>query len=319
MERKRDQMKKQRILVVSSSNMDFVMKVGKMPEAGQTVTETRGYSYVPGGKGANAAMTFAKLGADCIFCAKLGNDQHAQRLKKLYDDCGIDTRFVTNDRNSPTGLAAIVVEDNGANRIVCYPGSNSSLGPDDVEDAFTTLPDAVFVQLEVPEEAVVAAAEQAKRLGVPLFVDAGPARRGYPIDRLAPIEILSPNETETFALTGVMPNNSDNCLLAASELMRMTQAKYVVIKLGGRGAYIHDGRSSQLLSAYECEVVDTTAAGDAFTAALTLEYLNTHDICHSVKYANAVGALVVGRAGASTSIPDAAEVERFIRMRGIRL
>lgn len=302
-----------RVLVVSSANMDFVMRVGRMPEAGQTVIERRSYDYVPGGKGANAAVSLARLGADCVFCARLGNDNHAQRLKALYEESGIDTRFIINDRNTPTGLASIIVEENGSNRIIVYPGANAALTPDDVEDAMTCLPDAVFLQFEIPTEAVVAATQFAKKRNIPVFLDAGPARRNYPLDRLAPLEVISPNETETFALTGIMPNTINDCLRAATVLMQKVETKYVVIKLGSRGAYIHDGKYSQLVAAHEVEAIDTTAAGDAFTAAMTLEYLKRGDIVRAVNYATAVGALVVSRPGASSSLPTAAQVDEFIR------
>ncbi|MBE6613101.1 MAG: ribokinase [Ruminococcaceae bacterium] len=311
---------KHRILVVSSANMDFVMKVGEMPNAGQTIIETRGYDYVPGGKGANAAVALARLGADSVFCAKLGTDNHGQILKDLYKENGVDTRFIRYDRTVPTGLAAIVVEDNGDNRIIVYPGANSTMNEGNVEEAFNCLPDAVFVQFEIPDEAVIAATKYAKKQGIPVIVDAGPARADYPLEKLtAPLEIISPNESECFALTGIMPNNTENCLKAAVKLQSRVESKYVVIKLGGRGAYIHDGRFSQLIPTYEGKVVDSTAAGDAFTAAMTLEYLRSHDIVRAVKYANAVGTMVVGKAGASSSLPTADEVETFIRMRGITL
>ncbi len=308
---------KKRILVVSSANMDFVMNVGKLPEAGRTVVERRGYSYIPGGKGANAALTLARLGADCIFCAKLGSDANGQRLRALYSENGIDTRFITFDKKAPTGLAAIVVEENGDNRIIAYPGANERLSVGDVEDAMTTLPDAVFLQFEIPEKAVVATTKFAYEKHIPVFIDAGPAYVGYPLDELAPLEVISPNESETYALTGVMPNTMDNCLRASTVLMQKVQTKYVVIKLGERGAYIHDGKYSRLITPYECDAVDTTAAGDAFTAAMTHEYLKTGDIVKAVKYANAVGGIVVSRVGASSSIPTAAEVDSFIKERGI--
>ena len=303
---------KKRVLVVGSANMDFVMNIGRMPEAGQTLLERRGYSYVPGGKGANAAISLARLGADSVFCARLGNDSHGQRLKALYEANGIDTRFITTDKNIPTGLASIMVEDNGENRIIVYPGANMRLSAADVEDAITCIPDAVFLQLEIPHEAVIAATEFAGKKNIPVFMDAGPARPDYPLEKLGRLEVISPNERETLALTGILPSNVNNCLRAATVLMQKVETKYVVIKLGAKGAYIHDGKYSQLIAAHECEVIDTTAAGDAFTSAMTLEYLRSGDITRAVKYGTAVGAVVVGRAGASTSLPTADEVDKFI-------
>lgn len=310
---------KKRVLVVSSANMDFVMRVGKMPEGGQTVVEKRGYDYIPGGKGANSALALARLGADSIFCTRLGCDNHGQKLKALYNDSGIDTRFIVSDKSAPTGLAAIVVEEDGQNRIIVYPGANERITADDVEDAMTCLPDAVFMHFEVPFEAVAAATEFANKKKIPVFIDAGPARTDYPLEKLGRLEVISPNESETLALTGIMPNNADNCLRAAYELMKRVDTKYVVIKLGGRGAYIYDGTYAKLLTTYEGPVVDTTAAGDAFTAALTLEYLKSGSIERAVKYANAVGTIVVGKEGASSSLPTAAQVDEFIRANGIVL
>jgi len=312
-------MQKKRILVISSANMDFVMRVKRVPDAGQTIVETHSYGYVPGGKGANAALALARLGGDSVFCACLGNDANGRQLHELYDNSGIDTRFIRHDRTVPTGLASILVEDDGNNRIIVYPGANQSLTRADIEDAFTCLPDAVFLQFEIPDAAVIAATEYAKGYGIPVFVDAGPARVGYPLSGLAPLEVISPNENETFALTGIMPNDSANCMKASIKLMQAVSAKYVVIKLGGRGAYIYDGKYAQLVPTYEGEVVDTTAAGDAFTAALTLEYLKCGNILRACRYANAVGTMVVGKAGASTSLPSEKEVAAFIAARGIVL
>lgn len=307
-------MNQKRVLVVSSANIDFVMRVGSIPQSGQTVIETRSYEYVPGGKGANSALTLAKLGADCVFCTRLGNDSNADRLQALYEENGIDTRFICRDRELPTGLASIIVEDSGANRIVVYPGANSKLSPDDVENALTCLPDALFLHFEIPEDAVITATKLAEKKNIPVVIDAGPARADYPLEKLGKVEIFSPNETETQALTGIIPSGTTDCLRAAIALKRRVDAKYIVIKLGARGAFIYDGTYSKHVTTYECEAIDTTAAGDAFTAAMTLQYLKTGDITQAVSYANAVGSIVVGRPGASTSLPTAAEVDEFIKM-----
>ena len=112
----------QRILVISSANIDFVQKMRRVPYAGETVVETDiGYSYVPGGKGANSAIAFARFGADCVFTCKVGRDANAKRLVQLYKSENIDTRYILEDPEVPTGLASILVEENGKNRIIVYP------------------------------------------------------------------------------------------------------------------------------------------------------------------------------------------------------
>lgn len=308
-----------RILVVSSANMDFVMNMHALPSAGQTVIDYGSYSFVPGGKGGNSAVAIRRLGGDCVFCARLGCDPNGELLSSLYNKEGIDTRFVVRDREAPTGLAAIMVEQNGVNRIVVYPGANMRIEPDDIDNAMTCYPDALFMQLEIDPEATIYAANAAARQGVPIFIDAGPATKSFPLDRLPPLEVFSPNETETEIFTGISPTTPDSCLRAAIALSKLVNAHYYVLKLGGRGVYIYDGLYYHCLPAYDTKVVDTTAAGDAFTAAFTLEYLRSGDVERAGKYGNAVGSLTVSRAGAYTSLPTADEVEEFLRRKGIRL
>ena len=310
---------KKRILVVSSANMDFVMNMNAIPAAGQTVIESNSYNYVPGGKGANSAVAIQRLGGDCVFCARLGNDANGAVLNNVYKKEGIDVRFIARDNENPTGLAAIMVEANGANRIVVYPGSNLAITTDDIDNAMTSYPDALFMQLEIDYEAIIYAANRAAQAGIPIFIDAGPANKDFPLDRLPPLEVFSPNETETEIFTGINPNSPDNCLRAAIALSKMVKAKYYVIKLGKRGVYVYDGLYYHCLPTYDVKVVDTTAAGDSFTAAFTLEYLRTGDAERAGKFGNAVGSLAVSRAGAYTSLPTADEVDEFIKARNIKL
>jgi len=300
-----------RILVVSSANMDVAAYTYKSPVAGQTVIGDT-YDFIPGGKGANAAITLSRLGGDSVFCANLGNDPNGAALMKFYEDIGIDTRFITLDRNEKTGLAIIIVENTGNNRIIVYPGANFKLSVANVEDAFTCYPDALFLHLEIPVETVIAATKFAKAQGIPIFIDAGPATKEFPLEDLAAVEVFSPNETETQVFTGVNPTTPEMCVKACMALANRIKAKYYVIKLGERGAFLYDGKFYKMLAPYDVDVVDTTAAGDAFTAALTLEYMRSGDIKRACEYANIVGSLTVSKAGASPSLPTASEVEQFV-------
>ncbi len=304
---------KKRILVVSSANIDFVQRVKKIPEGGETVIETLGYSYVPGGKGANSALSFARLGADTVFCTKVGRDDNAKKLRELYSTEGIDTRFICEDREEPTGLASIIVEENGQNRIIVYPGANKCLSENDVEEAFTCYPDGVFIQFEIPTEAVVAAARFAREKEIPFFVDAGPARADFPLEELCGVEIISPNETECEILTGIRPDSVQNCLKAAIRLATVTEAKYVVLKLGHRGSFVYDGKYYNIIPSHKVAVADTTAAGDVFTAALSYAYLKKGDILEAARFATIAGAICVSREGASTSIPYLSEINEFAK------
>ena len=129
-----------RILVVSSANMDFVQRMHRIPARGETVTEDLSYAYVPGGKGANSAVAFARLGTACVFCTCLGDDENGKVLRALYEKEGIDTSHIAISREVPTGLASIIVEEDGSNRIVVYPGANAVISEEDIRAAFDCLP-----------------------------------------------------------------------------------------------------------------------------------------------------------------------------------
>ena len=307
-------MKNQRILVISSANIDFVQRMRRIPYAGETVVENDiGYSYIPGGKGANSAITFARLGADCVFTCKLGRDSNAKRLTSIYRNEGIDIRYILEDPETPTGLASILVEENGKNRIIVYPGANMTMTAADIEEPFTCYPEAVYMQLEIPDEAILEAARRAHEANIPVFIDAGPARLDFPLKELGRVEIFSPNESETRIFTGIAPTNEETCLRAAIRLSTLVDAKYIVIKLGDRGAFIYDGREYYMIPAEQVEAVDTTAAGDVFTAAMVYVYLQNGNIVSAVKYATCAAAISVTRAGASSSIPTRAEVIAYAR------
>ena len=301
-----------KILTVSSANMDFVMDMPEIPASGQTVICTGAYKYVPGGKGANSAVAFARLGAESVFCTCLGNDTNGDTLLSIYNMEGIATDFIERTDESPTGLAAIMVDDLGANRIAVYPGANMKIGDKAIENAIASRPDALYMQMEIAHKSIVFAANAARAAGIPIFIDAGPADPKFPFEELPPLEIFSPNESETEILTGIFPKDGASCLAAAQKLSTLVRSHYYVIKLGERGCFVTDLTESFAQPSFKTSVVDTTAAGDSFTAALTLEYLKSGDIKLAARYANAVGALAVSKAGAIPSIPTQKDVDRFL-------
>ncbi len=300
---------KKKILLIGSSNMDLSMNVYKIPDAGETIIDDGGVAYTPGGKGANAAVAITKLGGECVFCTKLGADAHGQKLYNYYKDVGINTKYVKVDHDHPTGLAVVIKEGDGTNRIVVYPGANSHITTEAILEAFECNPDAVHIGFEIPFPTALAAAKIAAAKRIPIFIDPAPANKDFELENLPEIEIFAPNETETLEYTGIMPTGMENSLRAALALSRRVKAKYIVIKQGSRGAFLYDGKRYHTFPAIRADkTVDTTAAGDAFGAALLLEYLRSGDIKAAIKHGNAAGAITVTRAGASISIPTAEEV-----------
>ena len=300
--------------------MDLSMNMYKVPEVGQTLIDDGGVAYIPGGKGANAAVALTKLGSDCYFCAKVGADLHGQKLYQYYKELGINTTYLKVDRENPTGLAVVMKESDGNNRIIVYPGANGNLTADNITEAFECEPDALYLGFEIPFNVALAAARIASSRGIPIFVDAAPAGKDYPLENLPMVEVFSPmvevfspNETETETYTGILPQGTDSALRAALALYKRVKARYIVIKQGDRGAFVYDGKHFFVIPAIRIgKAIDTTAAGDAFTAALTIEYLRGSGIRNAVKFGVAAGAIAVTRRGAASSIPTDDEVRALV-------
>ena len=307
-------MSKKRVLVIGSSNLDFVMNMYKLPEAGESIVDNGGVAYVPGGKGANAAIALSRLGAESVLCAKLGADIHGQKLYNYYKELGLNTSYIKVDHDNPTGLAVVMKEGNGNTRRVVFPGANAELTTEMIMEAFESQPDALYLGFELPYPMVVTAAKVAASKGIPIFVDAAGATKDLDLEKLPPVEVFSPNEQEAFELTGITPSSMETSLRAALAIARKTKAKNVVIKQGARGAFLYDGKRYNTLPAVRADkTVDTTSAGDAFTCAMTLEYLrNGGDIKEAIKYGNVAGAITVTRPGATSSIPTEEEINAFL-------
>ena len=307
-------MSKKRVLVIGSSNLDFVMNMYKLPEAGESIVDNGGVAYVPGGKGANAAIALSRLGAESVLCAKLGADIHGQKLYNYYKELGLNTSYIKVDHDNPTGLAVVMKEGNGNTRRVVFPGANAELTTEMILEAFESQPDARYLGVELPYPMVVNAAKIAASKGIPIFVDAAGATKDLDLEKLPPVEVFSPNEQEAFELTGITPSSMETSLRAALAIARKTKAKNVVIKQGARGAFLYDGKRYNTLPAVRADkTVDTTSAGDAFTCAMTLEYLrNGGDIKEAIKYGNVAGAITITRAGATSSIPTEEEINAFL-------
>ncbi len=305
-----------RLLVVGSANIDFRIETSCIPRAGETLISDGKYVLTPGGKGANSAMAAARLGdTEVALCARLGDDNYGEQLRRYFTLNGINSRYIVTDKVEQTGSAFVLVENDGTNRIIVFKGANKRLCAADVDEAFKCSPDGVLVQFEGGPDAVAATALRAHKSGIPLFVDAGAVTRNWNMATIPECEIFSPNETETEILTGVRPASPSDCLKASISLCNRINIKYVVLKLGSRGCFVYDGKYCDLVSSYDVDEIDTTAAGDAFTAAIAAEYMRTGDIIHSARYANAVGALTVTRKGAIASLPTGDEVKAFLNGR----
>jgi len=303
-----------KILVVGSINMDLCLRVPRVPLAGESLVCNDNYYNIHGGKGANQAVAAARLGADVTFTGKVGDDSSGKELAASLVNEGICTDHLSTDADSRSGLAIIILEETGENRIIVYPESNMKLTPADVEKAFEHEYDAIITQFEVSEDVVIYACKKAKEKGIPVIVDAGPAQ-DFPIEEIKGVHILTPNETETLAMCDIVVNDIGSAGKASKILMERSNAQYIVIKAGSDGAYVYDGEKTVQIESHKVTPIDTTAAGDAFTAAMTIEYLRNKDIKKAVQYGNAAGAATVMKLGAQPSLPMIKDVEDILLTR----
>jgi len=302
-------MKPARIGIIGSANLDLVVRADHMPAPGENVLGDD-LRMIPGGKGANQAVAVARLGGRARFIGRVGRDSFGEMLLASLCADGVETDDLAAVADAPTGAALIVIDRNGQNSIVVAPGANRRLLPADVESLRPALEklDAILMQLEIPIETVVRTIRLAREINVPVILDAGPARHEEPPDEIFQVAILSPNEAEAGGLLGRAIRDLKEAEAAAREMLRRG-AGAVVLKLGAKGALLVTESECLHVPAHRVKVVDTTAAGDAFTAALALYRAEGLALPEAVRMANKAGALATTKLGAQPSMPTRAEVE----------
>ena len=271
---------------------------------------------VPGGKGANQAVAIAKLGVHCVLVARLGDDVFGRKSLENFQKESVDTRYVTLTPDTPSGVALITVDEAGNNAIVVAPGANARLAPEDIYRAQAEIcsAGAVVAQLEIPLATVQCVAELAHRAGVAFVLNPAPARKLSPA-LLAMVTVLTPNETEAQILTGVKVADPESARQAADRLLDMGP-KAVIVTLGSKGFLLAEGSHREYIAAEKVSVVDTTAAGDAFTGSLTVGVGQGHSLREAALFANRAAALCVTKMGAQPSMPTMGEVCAFVPSRG---
>ncbi len=297
-----------RAAVMGSINADMILQMPKVPEVGENLLGTQ-YSYACGGKGANQAIGLARLGAKTKMIGKVASDTNGHKLLQNLRENHVDVSGI-GTQGSQTGLAVILLDADGKNRIVVYEGANAEIDPVQAASYITDETDVLLVQFETKEDAVVECVNRSVQKGITTVVDCGPAK-AFALERMQGVTILSPNESETKALTGIFPENEQSILASSEILMQRSKAKFVVLKLGERGCAVWDGKQMKLLPAYPAKTVDTTAAGDCFTAAMALEFVRSGKILTACDLGNKAGSIAVSRMGAASSMPTADELFAF--------
>jgi ribokinase len=291
-----------RVIVVGSINIDLIVSVEALPGPGETVIGGT-FSHAPGGKGANKAAAAATLGASTALVGMTGDDDFGRTARDDLTELRVDLSHVGTGVK-PTGVALIIVDDRGENSIAVASGANEELDAHEVVEAINALArdgTVVLANLEVPDEAVLAAASTAHALGCSFVLNPAPARRlGWEMLRWC--DVLTPNEHEAAMLGWA----------SVDELMDQG-VKAVVVTRGREGASLYrPGEPRHDQPAFHIDSVDTTGAGDAFSAALAWAIAQGRALEEGVRLACGAGALATRKVGARASLPNAAEVEEFV-------
>jgi ribokinase len=312
-------MSRPRIVVIGSLVFDFVARAPRLPRKGETILGDR-FGMFPGGKGANQAVQAARLGAEVYLVGRIGDDVLGERLLASLKENGVATDFVRRDPAVKTAACCIHVDDQGQNAIIIVPEANLACSRADVDAAADVLRSAgvVVCQLEIALPTVEYAVGVAARQGVPVILNPAPAQP-LPAELLAQVTILTPNETEAEILTGMPVSPSSGAFAwesAVAQKLRMMGPQTVILTLGERGAYLATGDLEQHVPTYPVQVVDATAAGDAFTGALAVALGEGQLMDAAIRFANAAGTLATTRAGAQPSLASRAEVEGLLGQSG---
>jgi len=300
-----------KILVIGSSNIDFVVNVQYMPAVGETIIGNA-LSKIPGGKGANQAYACAKLGGDITFLSTLGDDDSGKLLIDNLSRAGVNTGLISVLKDTPTGMAIIYINKEGNNSIVVVSGANGLCSAEYLKnqsEAFQES-DIMIVQMEIPYDSVYYAVEKADKLGKTVILNPAPAPDYIPDEIYSCIDIITPNETELARLTGYGIDSFENIKEGCQALLRKG-VKNVLVTLGARGAMLVNNNEASIFAPPDIKVVDTTAAGDTFNAAIAVMLAEGRSYHDAIKFANIASTIAVSRKGAQTSVPARQEVDNF--------
>ena len=297
-----------KIVVIGSINMDLVTICDRAPNGGETLLGTE-FFQIPGGKGANQAVTIGKLGSRVVMLGKVGDDLFGKELLSSMDKNGVDIQFIEKAPVS-TGIAKIVVEKNGQNRILVVPRANSYVDIEYIDNHLDVIKDCdvVIGQLEIPISTVEYAFKKAKEYGKITILNPAPAIK-LSEELIKNSDYIIPNESELEVITGMKIESFDGIIEAAKKVIKMG-VKGLIVTLGEKGSLYLGGDKFTKHSAYKVKAIDTTAAGDSFIGGFVTRL--DLGVDKAIEFATKVSAISVTKRGAQTSIPTMEEVENFV-------
>ena len=302
---------RKKILVLGNSNVDFVFRIPRFHHPGETILAESLVTFF-GGKGANQAITAKRLGGNVHFITKVGNDLYGKSYRHHLIKNGLDQKLILKDKKLPTGTAVIELTPKGENRIIAFLGANGSLSVNDLKrlERYWKGVDVFVTQLEIPFSTVEKGLKMAKEKGALTLLNPSPPVQ-LPSHVLSSVDFIVPNEVEAQYLTGIKWKG-DREIRKMAEKFLDQGVKNVVITLGSKGLFFKNRSEEVWMNAFRVNVIDTTAAGDAFLGALASGLSENKPIREVLRFANGAGALATTKLGAQPSLPLKKDLNRFL-------
>jgi len=304
---------KNKIVVIGSSNVDLIMKMDRLPEKGETITDAD-FLQVYGGKGANQAVGAVRAGGNVAFVNCVGDDAYTPKMLENFRNDGLDTRFVFKETGIASGHALVMIGGEGNNYLSVAPGANYKLTPALIDQAIPVINEAamIIMQYEIPVETIKYTFEIAEAKGIPVLWNFAPARP-FDLSYVAKTAILVVNETEAAFLCGQEVETDEEIELAALKLQELG-ASLVIITLGKRGAFALSAFEKVFVPAFKVKALDTTSAGDVFCGSFAVATVERKTLKESLIFASAASALCVTKIGAQPSAPWRNDIDNFLML-----
>ncbi len=308
------------VLIIGSSNMDLNIYSKKFPNPGETVTGGKFEQFL-GGKGANQAVASVRSGANTTFIGKIGIDSFGDEMVSRLTKEGINMDHIIRDPKEHSGVAFILIDENGENMISVASGANFTLSPKEIRSNLEIIKNAnsVVVQMEIPLETIQEIFTIASEENVIKILNPAPLKP-IPLEILKKVDVIIPNEGELFRLHSLLGFNdligeSKQKIKQASKIISNFGLKYIITTLGKKGSIIYSREANNIIEipALKVKAIDTVGAGDCFIGVLASKLSKGETIVNAVKYATIAASIAVTRKGAQESMPYLNEIEKKLK------
>ncbi|MBQ3195142.1 MAG: hypothetical protein IJB65_01610 [Clostridia bacterium] len=300
------------VLTIGTATMDILLNVPYAPNGGRIVNSKDRYSFTPGGNGAYTAVAVSRSETTSTLATRVGDDEQGDRLIRYLKDDNVNTNYIVKDPVNQTGLSVYLLEEYGLGGGINFRGASAKLSCSNAEAAFKSKPAVVTATLETDIEVLNNVASLCRDEELPFVLDATGAYENVRLHTLESDSIIITGDKEIEVLTGIRADSTQNYLRACICLFEKMPLRFAVLKLGGKGAYIYDGKYCELLMSPGLQAVDITAEHQCFVGAFCSDFVRNFEVDKATKYALAASNISASKVGGFASIPTRTEIENLL-------